>query len=92
MLPQAYGYPAGMRATRDLLRRRMPLMRTRAELLTHGQQTTSPDNWPEIGKKMAYKGNRDGIAERLPDPAVQQRIAGDLALMGYDDERRRELE
>ena len=32
MLPQASVYPAEMRATRDLLRRRMPLMRTRAAL------------------------------------------------------------
>jgi hypothetical protein len=32
MLPQAYVYPAGMRATRDVLRRRTHLMRTRAEL------------------------------------------------------------
>jgi hypothetical protein len=31
MLPQASAYPAAMRATRDLLRRRMPRMRTRAE-------------------------------------------------------------
>ena len=33
MLPQAYVYPAAMRATRDLLRRRMYLTRKRAELL-----------------------------------------------------------
>jgi hypothetical protein len=33
MLPQAYVYPAAMRATRDLLRRRTHLMRKRAELL-----------------------------------------------------------
>ena len=32
MLPQAYVYPAEMRATRDLLRRRTHLMRKRAEL------------------------------------------------------------
>ena len=32
MLPQAYAYPAAMRATRDLLRRRMHLMRKRAEV------------------------------------------------------------
>ena len=31
MLPQAYVYPAKMRATRDLLRRRIHLMRKRAE-------------------------------------------------------------
>lgn len=33
MLPQAYVYPAEMRATRDLLRRCCPLVRKRAELL-----------------------------------------------------------
>jgi len=32
MLPQASGYPAQMRATRDLLRRRTHLMRKRAAL------------------------------------------------------------
>jgi transposase len=32
MLPQAYVYPAEMRATRDLLRRRIHLTRKRAEL------------------------------------------------------------
>ena len=32
MFPQAYVYPAEMRATRDVLRRRCPLARKRAEL------------------------------------------------------------
>lgn len=32
MLPQAYVYPAAMRATRDLLRRRCHVVRKRAEL------------------------------------------------------------
>ena len=32
MIPEAYVYPEGMRSTRDLLRRRMHLMRQRAEL------------------------------------------------------------
>jgi transposase len=40
-LPLAYAYPASMRATRDLLRRRTHLMRKRAELLTHIQITAS---------------------------------------------------
>ncbi len=35
LLPQASVYPAAMRATRDLLRRRGPLVRKRAELLAH---------------------------------------------------------
>jgi transposase len=92
MLPQAYVYPAEMRATRDLLRRRMHLMRKRAELLTHVQQTNSQYNLPEIGKKIAYKTNRAGVAERFVDPAVQKSIEIDLALIDYYDELLRDLE
>jgi transposase len=92
MLPQAYVYPAEMRATRDLLRRRMHLMRKRAELLAHIQNTTSQYNLPEIGKKIAYKANRDGVAERFPQPAVQKSIEGDLALIDYYDALLRDVE
>jgi hypothetical protein len=82
MLPQASVSPAARRATRDLLRRRVPLTRKRAELLGHIPKTTSQDNVPEIGKKIASKANRDGVAERFPAPAVPKSIAGDLALIG----------
>jgi len=92
MRPQAYVYPAEMRATRDLLRRRVHLMRKRAELLTHVQQTNSQYNLPEIGKKIAYKANRDGVAERFPDPAVQKSIEVDLALIGHYDHLLRDVE
>src|ERR671923_1816666 len=92
MLPQAYVYPAAMRATRDLLRRRMSLMRKRAELLTHVQQTNHQYHLPEIGKKIAYKANRDGVAERFPDPAVQKSIAVDLALIDSYDHLLRDME
>jgi transposase len=85
MLPQAYVYPAKMRATRDLLRRRIHLVRQRAELLAHVQQTNSQYNLPEIGKKLAYKANRADVAERFPEPAVQKSIALDLTLIdAYD--------
>ena len=86
MLPQAYVYPAAMRATRDLLRRRMHLMRKRAELLTHVQQTNHQYNLPAFSKNIAYKANRDGLAERFADPAVQKNIEADLALIGYYDQ------
>src|SRR5919198_755387 len=92
MLPQAYVYPAEMRATRDLLRRRMHLMRKRAELLAHIQNTNSQYNLPEIGKKLAYKGNRDGVAERFLDPAVQKSIEVDLALIDHYDRLLRDVE
>jgi hypothetical protein len=92
MLPQAYVYPAAMRATRDRLRRRMHLMRKRAELFSHGPNPTSQSNLPEIGKHIAYQANRNGVAERVGAPAVQQRIELDLALMGYSEAWRRDLE
>ena len=83
MLLQAYVYPATMRATRDLLRRRMHLMRKRAALLPHIQHANRQYNLPEIGQKIAYKANRAGVAERFSDPAVQQSIGVDLALIGH---------
>jgi transposase len=92
MLPQAYVYPAEMRATRDLLRRRTHLMHKRAELLAHVQNTNSQYNLPEIGKKIAYKATRDGVAERFADPAVQKTIEVDLALITYYDQLLGDLE
>jgi transposase len=92
MLPQAYVYPAAMRATRARLRRRMPRMRKRAELLAHIQNTDRQYNLPEIGKKLAYKANRHGVAERFLDPAVQKSIAVDLALIDHYDCLLRDME
>jgi transposase len=92
MLPPAYVYPADRRATRDLLRRRIHLVRKRAELLTHVQQTNRQYNLPERGKDLAYQPNRPGVAERLADPAVQKSVAVDLALIAYDAQLLRDLE
>jgi transposase len=91
MLPQASVYPAEMRATRDLLRRRMSLMRQRAALLAHVQNPNSQSNLPEIGKKLAYKVNRTGVADRFPEPSVRKTVEVDLQLIDYDDELLREL-
>jgi transposase len=91
MLPQAAVSPAAMRATRDLLRRRLSLTRKRAELWAHIQHTNSQSNLPEIGKKLAYQANRDGVAERFPAPAVHKSLAVDLALLGYDEPLLRDL-
>jgi hypothetical protein len=39
LVPQSYVYPAAMRPTRDLIRRRLHLVRKRGELLAHIQNT-----------------------------------------------------
>ena len=92
MRPQASVYPAEMRATRDLLRRRLHLTRKRAELLAHLQHTNRQYNLPEMGKQIADKATRDGIAERFPDPAVPKSVAVDLALIDFYDQVRRDVE
>ena len=81
-----------MLATRDLLRRRIHPRRKRSELLAHVQNTNSQYNLPEIGKKIAYKANRDGVAERFADPAVQKSIEVDLGLITYYDQLLTNLE
>jgi transposase len=56
------------------------------------QNPNSQYNLPAIGKKLAYKANRDGVAERFADPAVHKSIEVALALIGYDDELLRAVE
>lgn len=85
MIPQAYIYPQKMRATRDLLRRRNHLMRKRAELYAHIQNTRSQYNLADSFGRIAKPQNREGIAERFEDPAVQNMIATDFAVItAYD--------
>jgi hypothetical protein len=91
MRPHAYGSPAEMRATRARLRRRLPLTRKRAELLAHVQHTNRQDTLPEIGTKIAEKAHREGVAERVPAPAVQQSVDVDLALLDEDAQRLRDI-
>lgn len=81
MIPQAYVYPAPMRATRDLMRRRTHLVRKRAELISHIQNTNSQYNLPEFGKKIAYKIHRQNVLERFEDPDVRMSISADLELI-----------
>jgi hypothetical protein len=74
-----------MPATRDLLRRRTPLMRQRAARLAHLPQTNRQDTRPELGKQRAAKANRAGVAERVPARAGQKRLAGARARINPDD-------
>ena len=85
MLPQAYVYPAAMRSTRDLIRRRLHLVRKRGQLLAHIQNTRAQYNLPAFGRKLAYKANRAGVVEHFADPSVQKSIEVDLALIDHYD-------
>ncbi len=85
MLPQAYVYPAKMRSTRDLLRRRNHLVRKRAELFAHIQNTKSQYNLPEHLGRIAKPKNREGVVERFDDRSVRKNMEVDLAMIeAYD--------
>ena len=81
MIPQAYVYPEKMRATRDLLRRRNHLMRKRAELFAHIQNTNTQYNLSDSFGCIAKPQNRNGIVEHFEHPAVQKSMAVDLELI-----------
>jgi transposase len=92
MLAKAYVYPQRMRATRDLLRRRNHLVRKRAELLAHIENTNSQYNLPAFDKKLARKANREGLLERFADPCVRQSIELDESLIDLYDEKLKAIE
>jgi transposase len=85
--PVAYTYPQEMRATRDLLRRRMHLMRKRSELLAHVQNTNSQYNLDPLPGEASTKGDREKILKHFPDPDVRESIALDLDLIEVYDQR-----
>lgn len=79
--PIAYAYPAKMRATRDLLRRRMYISRQCSELVAHIHNTNTQYNLPAFRKKMTRKFNHQGVAERFDDAAVRKSVEVDLAMI-----------
>jgi len=85
LIPMAYPYPQKMRATRDLMRRRNHLMRKRAELLAHIQNTASQYNLPPLGKITLAK-NRLDILDHFDDPAVQLSVAANLDMITTYDQ------
>ena len=92
MLPQAYVYPKEMRATRDLLRRRMRLVRLRGQALAHVTNTFTQYNLEAPEKRLRNAANRLGIPEQFPDESVQWAVRSDLALAGHLDEQLRGIE
>ena len=93
MLPQAYVYPAGMRETRDLLRRRLHLVRKRGQLLAHLQNLRHTYNRGAFEKRIAYPSNRQGVVAHFAgEPMVQANAALDLSLLDHYDKLLVELE
>lgn len=83
LLPQAYVYPRQHRSLRDLLRRRLKLVRRRAELHSHIKALNTQQNLPPLGQTLQSASLRKRIVERFEDPFVRESAGTDLALMDH---------
>lgn len=92
MFPQAYVYPKAMRATRDLMRRRLFTVRKRSELLSHITMTHQQYNAPVPSQSMGYKTNRDRITDPFVDISVKRMVESDSTLLQAYSEEIQKLE
>jgi transposase len=81
--PLSYVDPAEMRSTRDLLRRRMHLMRRRSELLAHIHMTYQQYNVDCPNRRLRYAGNRDGLSDPFDDGSIKKMVAVDVAVIDF---------
>lgn len=79
--PLAYVYPSNMRATRDLLRRRMRIMRFGADLKAHVKNTTGQYNLPPNNLNLRYPNAREQMRGLFEDKTIQTNIDLDLNLI-----------
>jgi len=90
--PLSYVYPAQMRSTRDLLRRRTFLMRRRSEALAHIHMTYQQYNLQSPKRRLRYASNREAITEPFEDTSVKKMLAVDLAVLERYDHLIKDLE
>jgi len=91
-LARAYVYPPEMRATRDLLRRRLFFVRKRGELFAHVRTTSHQYNLTIPSGQLLYQCNRARVPEIFDDPIVRTSVEADLELAGHYDGLIRSME
>lgn len=85
LLPQAYVYPAAMRATRDVMRRRLHFVRKRAELLAHIRNTRAQYNAAAIRGNLRLHAVRAEVGLRFTDTSVRASMDADVSLLNHYD-------
>jgi len=77
----AYDYPPEMRATRDLCRRRLHIVRIRGQLLGHIQNSHYQYCMAPPTGKLLYKANREGVTEAFTDPSMRKSVEVDFEVI-----------
>lgn len=81
--PLAYSYPSEMRATRDLLRRRLFFVRKRGELMAHIQMTHHQYNLKAPGAKIRHHANLEAFENPFADESVQRMFESDRYMVKH---------
>jgi len=82
MLPLAYPYPEQMRATRDLLRRRLVLVQQRGGYYSHVRTILAQEGVPPLPVNyLQTRKNRAGVPSMLSDPEHVDSVSTDLQLV-----------
>ncbi len=79
--PLAYVYPKAMRATRDLLRRRIKIVRHGADLKAHVVNTTSQYNLPPNKVNLKNLDAREQLRNTFTEQSVQKNIDLDMTIL-----------
>jgi transposase len=79
--PLAHVYPRRLRATRDLLRRRLFFVRRRSELLAHLQMSQTQYNLERSPARLDRARNRTGLAERFPEGSCRTSVSADCSMI-----------
>ena len=92
--PTSYVYPADLRDTRDLLRRRGTIVRRRAATITHTQMVRHQQNLPAFKKSISYKANRTGLIDcfEKQSRSLRRMVELDLNLIDFYDEQIKRLD
>jgi transposase len=83
--PISYVYPANLRDTRDLLRRRATIVRRRSGTIAHVQVVNHQQNLPAFPKSISYKANRTGLPERFHEGSLRTMMQLDTDLIDFYD-------
>jgi transposase len=84
--PLAYVYPSAMRATRDLLRRRIKMVRYSGQFKAHVSNTATQYNRPSPAKgSLRLPTGRSAMSEVFDDVSVQRNVDMDLNLVDCFD-------
>ena len=85
--PWPMSIPGHCAPTRDLMRRRIRLMRRRAELIAHIHNTISQYNLPPNTDNLRYAQHREALRKFFPDTSFQKSIDLDLNRIDFYDEQ-----